>query len=101
VFLSDGSSKALQKRFAKTIVSNFFCKTIDQKSETDFFRFFVYHVFGRFSVRGVQKRHKKYRKIILTLVLFWSLTHPPTTGVTDLFLVFSGPLAQRQGASKK
>jgi hypothetical protein len=37
-------------------------------------------------VRGVQKHDKKSQKINLTLVLFWPLTHPPTTGVTDFFL---------------
>jgi hypothetical protein len=29
---------------------------------------------------------KKMPKTNLTLVLFWPLTHPPTTGVTDLLL---------------
>jgi hypothetical protein len=39
----------------------------------------VYHVFGRFSVRGVQKTplKNKSKKINLALVLFWPLTHPP------------------------
>jgi hypothetical protein len=35
---------------------------------------------------------KKYQKIYLTLVLFWFLTHPPTTGVNDFFWAFCGPL---------
>jgi hypothetical protein len=54
VFLSDGSSKALQKNVSKSLY-----KKIDKKSKTDFFSIFVYHVFGRFSVRGVQKHDKK------------------------------------------
>ena len=37
VFLSDGSSKTLQKTFCKKIVSKSFYKNIDQKSKTDFF----------------------------------------------------------------
>jgi hypothetical protein len=42
-------------------VSKSFYKKIDQKSKTDFFLDLFYHVFGRFSVRGVQKHDKKYR----------------------------------------
>jgi hypothetical protein len=40
VFLSDGSSKALQKPFCKKIVSKSFYKKFDQKSKTDFFSIF-------------------------------------------------------------
>jgi hypothetical protein len=36
-------------------------------------------------VRGVQKHHQKQNQKNLTLVLFWPLTHPPTTGVTVFF----------------
>jgi hypothetical protein len=36
----------------------------------------------------VKKSGKK-----LTLALFWPLTHPPTTGVTD-YLFFGGPLSE-------
>jgi hypothetical protein len=46
VFLSDGSSKTLQKTFLQKN---------RQKSKTDFFLILFYHVFGRFSVRGVFK----------------------------------------------
>jgi hypothetical protein len=56
VFLSDGSSKTLPKQI-KTIVSKSFSKTIDKKSKTDSFSIFLNHVFGRFSVRGVQKHN--------------------------------------------
>jgi hypothetical protein len=95
VFFSDGSSKTLPKTFCKKIVSEKFYKKFDQKSKTDFFSIFFYHVFGRFSVRGVQKHDKKnIEKINLTLVLFWPLTHPPTTGVTDFF--YWRPLATPQ-----
>jgi hypothetical protein len=36
----------------------FLQKNQQQKSQTDFFLVFFYHVFGRFSVRGVQKYEK-------------------------------------------
>jgi hypothetical protein len=50
-------------------------------------------VFGHLSVRGVQNHHLKNTTKNLTLVLFWPLTHPPTTGITD---VFGGPLNNRE-----
>jgi hypothetical protein len=81
-----GVQKHFKKRFTKKIVSKSFYKKFDQKSKTDFFSNFIYHVFGRFSMRGVQKHEKKNLKRNLTLVLFRTLTHPPTTGVTDFFL---------------
>jgi len=57
-----------------------------QKIQNHFFSILFYHVFGRFSVRGVQKHHQKIsKKTNLTLLLFWPLTHPPTTGVTICF----------------
>jgi hypothetical protein len=53
-------------------------------------------------VRGVQKHDKKNtQKLNLTLVLFWPLTHPPTTGVTDLFVLAvpcSAPCERGSGA---
>jgi hypothetical protein len=85
--------KHYKKRFAKKVASKSFYKAIDQKSKTDFFTIFFNHVFGRFSMRGVQKRDKKnIKKINLTPVLFRTLTHPPTTGVADFFSS-GGPLA--------
>jgi hypothetical protein len=59
VFLSDGSSKTLQKTFCKkNRVENFSAKN----PKPTFSRIFFYHVLGRFSVRGVQKHDKKSRK---------------------------------------
>jgi hypothetical protein len=53
VFLSDGSSKTLQKKSKKS------CRKVlqnnRQKIQNRFFLDFFNHVFGRFSVRGVQK----------------------------------------------
>jgi hypothetical protein len=54
-----GVQKHYKKRFTKKIVSKSFYKQIDKKSKTDFFSILVYHVFGRFLVRGVQKHDKK------------------------------------------
>jgi hypothetical protein len=80
VLLGDGSSKTLQKTFYKKIVSKSFYEKNDQKSQTDFFSIFFNHVFGRFSVRGVQKHDKKIsEKIWPTLVLFWPPRNQPTT----------------------
>jgi hypothetical protein len=64
VLLSDGSSQTLQKMFYKKIVSKSFYKKIDKKIPNRLFLDFVYHVFGCFSVRGVQKHDKKSRKKI-------------------------------------
>jgi hypothetical protein len=61
VFLSGGSSKTLQKRFCKTIVSKGFTKKSTKNPKPFFSRFLFNHVFGRFSVRGVQKHHRKNR----------------------------------------
>jgi hypothetical protein len=86
-FLAMGVQKHYKKRFTKQIVSKSFYNKFDQKSKTDFFLDFFYHVFGRFSMRGVQKHDKtNIEKINLALVLFRTLTHPPTTGVPDFFL---------------
>jgi hypothetical protein len=66
--------KTLQKRFCtkKHRVEMFL-----QKNRPICSRLFFNHVFGAFLGEGVQK-------IIRTLVLFWLLTHPPTTGVTGI-----------------
>jgi hypothetical protein len=95
-----GVQNTTKKRFAKKIVSKSFYKKFDQKSKTVFFSIFFYHVFGRFSMRGVQKHDKKnIEKENLTLVIFRTLTHPPTTGVPDFFF-FAGPLKIQRKDSK-
>jgi hypothetical protein len=94
VFSAMGVQKHYKKRFTKTIVSKSFYKKFDQKSKTDFFSNCFSHVFGRFSMRGVQKHDKKSHKN-LTLVLFRTLTHPPTHHGGHRF-VFGGPLARDQ-----
>jgi hypothetical protein len=57
----DGSSKTLKKTLYKKIVSKSFYKKIDTNPKSIFLDY-ANHVFGRFSVRGVQKHHNKYRK---------------------------------------
>jgi hypothetical protein len=89
VLRSDGSSKTLQRTFCKKIVSNIFYKKIDKTSKTDFYRFCLSR-FGAFLGDGSSKTLQTISRKKLTLVLFWPLTHPPTTGVTDFF--FAGPL---------
>jgi hypothetical protein len=88
VFLSDGSSRTLQKTFCKkNHVEKNLQKNSTKNPKPTFSRKDFYHVFGRFSMRGVQKHDKKnIEKINLTLVLFRTLTHPPPSGVPDFFL---------------
>jgi hypothetical protein len=70
------------KNTTKTFYKNKSCRKVFTKNKSAkspkpiFSRFFCYHVFGRFSVRGVQKHHKIISKKNLTLVIFWPLTHP-------------------------
>jgi hypothetical protein len=67
-----------KKRFTKNRAEKVLQKN---QPPPQIFSFFVYHVFGRFSVMGVQKKHKtNIENINPTLVLFWTLTHPPTHG---------------------
>jgi hypothetical protein len=57
-----GVQKHYKKRFTKKSRRKVFTK----KSRTDFFSVLFYHVFGRFSVRGVQKHDKKISEKNLT-----------------------------------
>jgi hypothetical protein len=96
-FSAMGVQKHYRKRFSTKKRVEKFLQNNRQKtkeSKTDFFYDFFNRVFGRFSVRGVQKHDKKNIEKNLTLVRFWPLTHPPTTGVTDFF--FAGPLKKKR-----
>jgi hypothetical protein len=55
VLLSDGSPKTQQKTFYKKNRVERFLQKNRQKSKTHFFSICFYRVFGRFSVRAVQK----------------------------------------------
>jgi hypothetical protein len=80
------------KNTQKNVLQKTSCRKVFTKNSTKnprpIFPRFFYHVFGRFSVRGVQKHDKKYRKN----------KSDPTTGVTDFF--FAGPLAVPGGARR-
>jgi hypothetical protein len=60
-----GVKRHYRKRFAKKLCQKVFQKN-RQKIQNRFFLDFFYHVFGRFSVRGVQKHDKKISKKNLT-----------------------------------
>jgi hypothetical protein len=55
VSFSDGSSKALQKTFCKQNRVEKLLQKNRPKTQNHFFLDFFYHVFGRFSVKGVEK----------------------------------------------
>jgi hypothetical protein len=90
VFFSDGSSKTLQKAFYKKIVSKGFTKKSTKNPKPIFSRIFFYHVFGRFSMRGVQKHDKKHQKNKFDPSPF-SYSDPPTHHGGHRFF-FAGPL---------
>jgi hypothetical protein len=92
-FLAMGVQKHYKKRctkYKKSCQKAFTKKSkIDKKIQNRFFflRFCLlrFWAFLSFSARGEggSKTRQKISKKYLTLVLFWPLTHPPTTGVTD------------------
>jgi hypothetical protein len=61
------------KQITKTIVS----KSLFSKIQNRFFSIFFNHVFGRFSVRGVQKHDNKISEKKSDLGPFWA-SDPPT-----------------------
>jgi hypothetical protein len=87
--------KNTQKTFCNKHRVEKFLQNIRPKIQNRFFLDFVYHVFGRFSVRAVQKHDLKKSEKNPTPSFFRTPTHPPTTGVTDFF--FSGPLLDAVG----
>jgi hypothetical protein len=54
-----GVQKHYKKRFETIRVKKFLQKNRPEVQNRLFLDFFVYHVFGRFSMRGVQKHNKK------------------------------------------
>jgi hypothetical protein len=89
-----GVQQHFKKTFCKKNVSKTFYKKIDKHPKPICFSICFNHVFGRFLVRGVLTHHKTNQ----TLVLFWLLTHPPTTGVTGFF---AGPFTAAEEKNKK
>jgi hypothetical protein len=81
-----GVQKTLQKTFCKKNRVEKFLQKNRQKIQNRFLSPFVLSRFWAFLAEGSSKTPlKNIPKINLTQVLFWPLTHPPTTGVTDLF----------------
>jgi hypothetical protein len=85
-FLATEIRKHYKKRFTKKSCRKAFTKKSTKNPKPIFSRL-VYHVLGCFSIgegEGSSKTPQKISKINLTLdqglVLFWPLTHPPTTG---------------------
>jgi hypothetical protein len=103
VFFSDGSPKTLQKTFCKkNRVENFLQKVRPKtKNPKPIFSRNCFLTFLGVSRRGEIKNtiQKTAKKINPTLVLFRTLTHPPTTGVTDFF--FGGPLKKAESRMQK
>jgi hypothetical protein len=93
VFFSDGSSKTLNKKnvLQKARVEKFLQKS-RQKIQNRFFLDFGCHVFGRFSVRGVQKhRLKRISKIKSDTGPFFASDPPNHQGAADFFGRLLGP----------
>jgi hypothetical protein len=63
VLRSDGSSKTLQKTVYKKSCRKVFTKKSTKNQKSIFWAIFFNHVFGRFSVSGVQKHHNKRKSI--------------------------------------
>jgi hypothetical protein len=65
-----------------------FLQNNDKKIRNRFFLISVSRFWAFLGEGSSKTRFKKYREkmdLALALVLFWPLTHPPTTGVADFF----------------
>jgi hypothetical protein len=88
-----GVQKHYQKRFTKKKRVEKFLQKNRPKIQNRFFPRFFYRVVGRFSARGVQEHHFFFNRQNESYPrFFWPLTHPPTTGVADLFFLLFGGL---------
>jgi hypothetical protein len=94
-----GVQRHYKKRFTKKScrkVFTFYTK-IDKKIPNRFFLDFFYHVFGRFSVRGVQKHDIKASQKNLTNLGTFSASEEPTNHVGVRHFFFECPLKQMGG----
>jgi hypothetical protein len=105
VLLFDGSSKTLQKTVCKTNRVEKFLQNNRQKIPNRFFlNLFFYQVFGRFSVRGVQKHDKKISHKNLTNPGTFLASKEPTNHLEVRQKFFECPLHKTQkprGLQKK
>jgi hypothetical protein len=88
------TKNVLQKKSCRKV----FTKNSTKNPKPTFSRNLFYHVFGRFSVRGVQKHDKKYRKNKSDPSPF-SYFDPPTHHGGHRFFFFGGPLTRGASAS--
>jgi hypothetical protein len=96
VFFSEGVQKHHKKRFRKKSCRKVFTKNSTKNPKPTFSRIFCYHVFGRFSMRGVQKRDKKYRKNKSDPSPF-SYSDPPAHHGGHRFIFWPGPCSFQAG----
>jgi hypothetical protein len=81
-------------------VSKSFYQKKRQKIQNRFFLDLFYHVFGRFSVRGVQKHDKKISQKNLTSPgIFWASEEPTNHPKARRFFFVSAPCARRRTTS--
>jgi hypothetical protein len=92
VFLSDRSSKTLQTTFCKYNRVEKLLQKNRQKKRNRFFSVLFYHVFGHFSVRGVQKYHTQISKNKSDPGPFLA-SDPPTHHGPPIFSGAAPPLA--------
>jgi hypothetical protein len=91
------------KNTTKNVLRKKSCRDFELKSQNRgfFFSVLFYHVFGRFSVRGVQKHDQEnIEKMNLNPFLFRALIQPPNTG-SPFFFFFAGPLRFGAGCDLK
>jgi hypothetical protein len=89
-----GVQKHNKKRLTKKSSRKLFTKKSTKNPKPIFsrFSFFFYHVFGRFSVRGVQKHDKKISKKNLTSPGTFLASEEPTNHVGVRHFFFECPL---------
>jgi hypothetical protein len=83
-----GVQKHYKKRLTQKSCRKLFTKKSTKKSQTDFFSIFFYHVFGRFSVKGVQKHDKKNLEKKLTSPGTFLASEEPTNHVGARHFLF-------------
>jgi hypothetical protein len=94
-----GVQKHYQKRFAKKSCRKVFTKNSTKNPKPTFSRFFFNHVFGRFSMRGVQKHDKKNIEKNKSDPSPFSYFDPPTHHGGHRFFFLAAPWFHQQAVS--